>query len=62
MTGIFGSIPEPEPEFREVTHQWLPLWAYHLDEIQTIKDTCVSYTHDTYVMSEPLVKSTNYFL
>ena len=59
--GIFGSIPEPEPVMHEVIHQWMPLWSYHLDEIQEIKDSCISYTHDTYTMLEEFPLSTNFF-
>ena len=62
MAGFFDSIPEPEPELHEVTYNWLPLWAYHLDEIQDIKDKAVSYTHSTYTILEPIPKSTLYFL
>jgi len=62
QNNFFGSIPKPEPQLQEKVHQWLPLWAYHLDEIQEIKDTCVSYTHDTYTMLEEFPLSTPLFL
>ena len=61
MANLFGSIPEPKPVMHEVIYQWMPLWSYHLDEIQDIKDACVRYDHNTFTMLEPAVVDSGLF-
>jgi hypothetical protein len=61
MANFFGSIPEPKQEYREVTYQWLPLWAYSLEEIEDIKMSCERYDFDTYTMLELLVQETSFY-
>jgi hypothetical protein len=60
MSNFFGSI-KPKPEYREVVHQWMPLWSYHFYEIEEIKEKAIKYDHDTYTILEEIPQETNYY-
>jgi len=61
MSNFFGSIPEPEIRYIEITYSWLPIWAYNYEEIEYIKKTCVKYDHNTYTMLEKYPEETHFY-
>jgi len=55
---IFASIEQEDlSHWEEVTHDWLPAWAYTNEELCNIGIKCACFDKDGYTMCEWIVVS-----